>query len=79
MNRLQKQIEVKEPKESKKNKTNKWDIADIFMATLSLAVLNAFMVYWIFSNLNYDWRVETAIAGVLALVLNMYITKAVLK
>jgi len=76
-NRLKKAVEVKEM--PKKKKTNKWDIADMFMAILSLAVLNAFMVYWIFANLNYNWKVETAIAGALALILNMYITKMVVK
>lgn len=73
--KLQEAVAVKEAVVVKKKKMNKWSIADTFMAVLSLAVLNACMVYSVLISLQLDRNVELAIAGVLALVLNLHIAK----
>lgn len=70
----------KEVKETpKKKRVNKWDVADTFMAVLSLAALNAALVYSILISLQADRYVELAIAAVLCLVLNLHIAKRLFK
>lgn len=71
--KLQEAVAVKES--LKKKKSSKWDVADTFMAIVSLAALNACLVYSVLISLQLDKRVEFAISGVVALVLNLHIAK----
>lgn len=71
--KLQEAVAIKEP--AKKKKTNKWEATDAFMAIVSLAALNACLVYSVLISLQLDRKVELAISGVVALVLNLHIAK----
>lgn len=71
--KLQKQIEVKET--PKKKKTQRWVFADVFLAIVSLAILNATLVYSTLITLQFTRVTELVIAGFLVLVLNIHIAK----
>lgn len=71
--KLQEAVAIKDA--PKKKKSNKWDAADAFMAVVSLGALNACLVYSVLISLQLDKRVEFAISGVVALVLNLHIAK----
>lgn len=71
--KLQEAVAVKDV--PKKKKTSKWSAVDAFMAVMSLAALNACLVYSVLISMQLDRRAELAIAGVIVLVLNLHIAK----
>lgn len=74
MNKLQKAIEVKE---TPKEKTQRWVFADVFLAVMSLAILNATLVYSTLITLQFSRVTELVISGVLVLILNLHIAKRI--
>jgi len=71
--KLQEAISIKEA--PKKKKTGKWAVADAFLAIVSLAILNATLVYSVLITLQFTKVTELVISGVLVLVLNLHIAK----
>lgn len=71
--KLQEAVAVKEA--PKKKKSNKWAVADAFLAIVSLAILNAALVYAVLITLQFSRGVELAISGMLVLVFNLHIVK----
>jgi len=53
----------------------RWVFADVFLAVISLAILNATLVYSTLITLQFTRVVELVIAGVLVLILNLHIVK----
>lgn len=78
-----KQIELKTEDIGTAKRTNKkqtvttqrWVFADVFLAVISLAILNATLVYSTLITLQFTRVVELVIAGVLVLILNLHIVK----
>lgn len=71
--KLQEAVAVKDA--PKKKKSDKWEVADAFLAIVSLAILNAALVYAVLITLQFTRGAELAISGVLVLVLNLHIAK----
>lgn len=72
MNKLQKAIDVKDVE----NKS-RWVFADVFLAVMSLAILNATLVYATLITLQFSRVTELVISGVLVLILNLHIAKRI--
>lgn len=78
-----KQVELKAEDIGTSKRTNKkqtvtaqrWVFADVFLAIVSLAILNATLVYSTLITLQFTRVVELVIAGVLVLILNLHIVK----
>lgn len=80
-----KQIELKAEEIGTAKRTNKkstvttqrWVFADVFLAIMSLAFLNATLVYSTLITLQFTRVTELVISGVLVLVLNLHIAKRI--
>jgi hypothetical protein len=57
--------------------TQRWVFADAFLAVVSLAILNATLVYSTLITLQFSRVTELVISGVLVLILNLHIAKRI--